>query len=127
MWYNADYLSADLGNAPLETLVLFHLLILLPSDTLSEKIKSWLVEKMRSQPNIKSLEEVSAYIQSEESYFIARKHTVADKKIMLVKDEEKDKDVKCRICSKLHPKYKCQFVCPQYRQNLFYFLDQKCF
>ena len=41
------YLSADLGNAPLETLVLLHLLILLPSDTLSEKIKSWLVEKMR--------------------------------------------------------------------------------
>ena len=98
------YLSADLGNAPLETLVLLHLLILLPSDTLSEKIKSWLVEKMRLQPNIKSLEEVSAYIQSQENDFIARKHTVADKKIMLVKDEEKDKDVKCRICSKLHPR-----------------------
>ena len=31
------YLSADLGNAPLETLVLLHLLILLPSDALFEK------------------------------------------------------------------------------------------
>ena len=63
---------------------------------------------MRLQPNIKSLDEVSAYIQSQESDFIARKH----KKILLVKDEEKEKDVKCRICSKFHPKYRCQFVCP---------------
>ena len=38
------YLSAELDKAPLETLVLLHLLILLPSDPLSEKIKSWLVE-----------------------------------------------------------------------------------
>ena len=36
--YNA-YLSAELDKAPLETLVLLHLLILLPSDRLSEKIK----------------------------------------------------------------------------------------
>ena len=34
------YLSAELDRAPLETLVLLHLLILLPSDPLSEKIKS---------------------------------------------------------------------------------------
>ena len=60
------YLSADLNNAPLETLVLLHLLILLPSDPLSEKIKSWLVEKMRQEPNIKSLDEMGAYIQSQE-------------------------------------------------------------
>ena len=39
------YLSADLNKAPLETLVLLHLLILLPVDPLSEKIKSWLVER----------------------------------------------------------------------------------
>ena len=85
------YHSADLGTAPIETLVLLHLLILLPSDTLSEKIKSWLVEKMRLQPNIKTLDKVSAYIQSQESDFIARKHTVVDKRILLVKDEKKEK------------------------------------
>ena len=41
-----SYLSAELDKAPLETLVLFHLLILLPSDPLSEKVKGWLVEMM---------------------------------------------------------------------------------
>ena len=39
---------------------------------------------------------------------------MADKKIMLVKDEERNetREHNCRICSKVHPKYKCQFVCP---------------
>ena len=39
---------------------------------------------------------------------------MVDTKVRLVKDDEKEKekDVKCRICSKNHPKYKCQFVCP---------------
>ena len=36
------YLLAELDKAPLKTLVLLHLLILLPSDTLSEKVKGWL-------------------------------------------------------------------------------------
>ena len=35
------YISAELNKAPLETLVLLHLLILHPADPLSEKIKSW--------------------------------------------------------------------------------------
>ena len=67
------YLSAELDKAPLETLVLLHLLILLPSDPLSEKVKSWLVEKMRLEPNINSLDEVGAYIQSQESDYVTRK------------------------------------------------------
>ena len=54
-----SYLSAELDKAPLETLVLLHLLILLPSDPLSEKVKSWLFEKMRLEPNIKSLDQVA--------------------------------------------------------------------
>ena len=54
-----SYLSAELDKAPLETLVLLHLLILLPSDPLSEKVKSWLLEKMRLEPNIKSLDQVA--------------------------------------------------------------------
>ena len=70
-----SYLSAELDKAPLETLVLLHLLILLPSDPLSEKVKGWLVEKMRLEPNIKSLDEVGAYIQSQESDYVASKGT----------------------------------------------------
>ena len=69
------YLSAELDKAPLETLALLHLLILLPSDPLSEKIKAWLVEKMRLNPNIDNLNEVGAYILSQESNNIARKIT----------------------------------------------------
>ena len=52
------YLSAELNKAPIETLALLHLLILLPDDPLSEKIKTWLVEKMRLKPNIDNLDEV---------------------------------------------------------------------
>ena len=59
----------------LETLVLLHLLILLPSDPLSEKLKAWLVEKMRLNPNIDNLDDVGAYILSQESNNIARKIT----------------------------------------------------
>ena len=72
--YNG-YLSAELDKAPLETLVLLHLLILLPSDPLSEKVKSWLIEKMRLDPNISSLDEVGAYIQSQQSDNVACKRT----------------------------------------------------
>ena len=51
---NESYLSAELDKFPVETLVLLHLLTLLPSDPLSERIKAWLVEAMRVEPNIKS-------------------------------------------------------------------------
>ena len=112
------YLSAELNQAPLETLVLLHLLILLPADPLSEKIKSWLVEKMRQDPNIKCLDEVGAYIQSQESDFIARKGTGAqDKRVNHVKPQDGDvqkdppKEYKCRICTKVHPKFKCKYEC----------------
>ena len=49
------YLLVELDKAPLETLALLHLLILLPSDPLSEKIKAWSEEKMRLNPNIDNL------------------------------------------------------------------------
>ena len=83
------YLSAELDRAPLETLVLLHLLIVLPSDPLSEKIKSWLVERMRQEPNIQGLDEVGAYSQSQESDFISRKGTGAqDRRVNNVKPQE---------------------------------------
>ena len=68
-----SYISAELDKCPVETFVLLHLLTLLPSDPLSEKVKNWLVEAMRVEPNIKSLEKASAYIQKQESDSIASK------------------------------------------------------
>ena len=108
-----SYLSAELDKAPLETLVLLHLLILLPSDPLSEKIKSWLVEAMRLEPNIKSLYKVAAYIQAQESDYVASKGA-QDTKVNHVKPQdgevkEPKKDILCRICSKMHPKFKCTY------------------
>ena len=50
-----SYISAELDKCPVETFVLLHLLTLLPSDPLSERVKNWLVEAMRVEPNIKSL------------------------------------------------------------------------
>ena len=53
--------------------MLLHLLTLLPSDPLSEKVKNWLVESMRVEPNIKSHDKAAAYIQAQESDNIATK------------------------------------------------------
>ena len=89
------YLSAELDTAPLETLVLLHLLILLPADPLSEKVKSWLVEKMRLEPNINSLDEVGAYIQSQELDYVARKGTQEKANIVnqVKQQEDESKDL----------------------------------
>ena len=105
------YLSAELDKAPLETLVLLHLLILLPSDPLFEKVKSGLVERMRLEPIISSLDEVVAYIQSQESDFVARTGTGGPKKASKVnqvkQQEEGDapkepkKEFTCKIFSKV--------------------------
>ena len=65
------YISAELDICPVETFVLLYLLTLLPGDPLSEKIKAWLVEAMRVELNIKSLDKATAYIQQQESDTIA--------------------------------------------------------
>ena len=98
---------------------MLHLLILLPSDPLSEKVKSWLVEKMRLNPNISKLDEVGAYILSQESDYVARKGTGGQEKAskfnkVAQQDEPKDpprKECTCRICSKKHAKFECTYVC----------------
>ena len=51
-----SYRSAQLDLAPLTTR--------LPGDALSEKVKEYLIEKMRLTLNIQTLEEVFAYMQS---------------------------------------------------------------
>ena len=85
------YLSAELDKALLDTLVLFHLLILLPS----EKVKSRLVEKMRLEPNINSLDEVGAYIQSQELDYVARNGTQEKANIVnqVKQQEDESKDL----------------------------------
>ena len=45
-------------------MTLLHLITLLPGDNLSEKIKAYLIDNMRLTPNLKSLDEVMAYILS---------------------------------------------------------------
>ena len=63
-----SYILAELDKCPLETLVLLHLLTLLPSDPLSEKVKNWLVESMRVEPNIEKVELLAAMAVRDEAY-----------------------------------------------------------
>ena len=109
------YISAELDKCPVETLVLLHLLTLLPSDLLSEKVKTWLVESMRVEPNIKTLEKASAYIQQQESDSIASKGVQEDKKVNLVKPEDDTKvpkkEILCKICQKTHQKFRYAYRC----------------
>ena len=83
------YLSTEIDKTPIKTLALLHLLILLPADPLSEKIKTWLVEKMRLKPNIDNLDKVGAYMLSQESDNIARKQ-------------------RCKLCGKLPSRFRDQ-------------------
>ena len=93
--------------------MLLHLLTLLPSDPLSEK--TWLVEAMRVEPNIETLEKAPAYIQQQESDSIASKGVQEDRKVNLVKPEDEvklpKKEILCKICQKTHPKFKCGYRC----------------
>ena len=68
---------------------------MLPSDPLSEKVKSWLVEKMRLEPNINSLDEVGAYIQSQELDYVAHKGTQEKANIVnqVKQQEDESKDL----------------------------------
>ena len=83
-------------------LALLHLVTLLPSDPLSDKIKAYLVEKMRLQPNITSLEEITAFVLSQEADDVAKRSTQAQANRVNRIDEKvgppKEKKYKCRIC-----------------------------
>ena len=85
------YQSAELNGCPLETMALLHLVTLLPADPLSDKIKAYLVEKMRLQPNIVSLDKITAYVLSQEADDVAKKSTLSQAN-RVNKIEEKDKD-----------------------------------
>ena len=67
-----QYAAAELEKCPVQSLVLLHLLTLLPSDPVAEKVKNYLVEAMRVEPNIKSLDQATGFIQQQESDSIAK-------------------------------------------------------
>ena len=98
-------------------MALLHLVTLLPSDPFSDRIKAHLVEKMRLQPNITSLEEITTYILSQEADAIAKKSTLQQAtRVNQVTETDKDPDkkkfkYKCRVCSKVHERWQCQHVC----------------
>ena len=52
---NDQYAAAELDKCPVQSLVLLHLLTLLPADPVAEKVKNYLVEAMRVEPNINKL------------------------------------------------------------------------
>ena len=95
-------------------MALLHLVTLLPSDPLSDRIKAHLVEKMRLQPNITSLEEITTNILSQEADDVAKKSTLQQANRVNQVTEEKDperKKYKCRVCSKSHARWQCQHAC----------------
>ena len=113
------YQSAELKDCPLETLSLLHLVTELPSDALSDKIKTYLVEKMRIQPNISSLEEVTTYILSIEADDVAKRSTQSQasnrvNNVSEIEDKEPVKKkikYKCNLCLKVHERYGCTYSC----------------
>ena len=110
-----SYLSAQLDDAPVETRALLHLITLLPSDPLSEKIEAYLMEKMRLTPYMSNLDEILAYILSQEADDIAARSTQEKvrKGVFQVKAEEEEvkdpakKEYSWRICNKKHPHFGC--------------------
>ena len=109
------YQSAELKDCPLETMSLLHLVTLLPSDTLSDRIKAHVVECMRVQPNITSLEEIMTYILSQEADDVAKKSTLQASRVSHVTEtvdkEAEKKKFKCRVCGKVHARWKCERKC----------------
>ena len=99
-------------------MALLHLVTLLPSDPLRDRIKAHLVEKMRLEPNLTSLEEITTYILSQEADDVAKKSTLqqANRINQVTETTEKDPEkkkfkYKCRVCSKVHEQWQCQLKC----------------
>ena len=69
------YRSAQLDVAPLETRCLLHLVTLLPHDPISDRVRDFLIEKMRITPNIDLLDETFTFVYNLEGDDIARRST----------------------------------------------------
>ena len=112
------YQSAQLAGCPFETMALLYLVTLLPYDSLAEKIKAYFVEKMRLQPNITSLDKVTAFILSQEADELDKRSTQSKANRVNRVDDKVDKvgpprvkKYKCRICNKTHEKCQCGYTC----------------
>ena len=112
------YQSAELNGCPLEMMALLHLVTLLPSDPLSDKIKAYLVEKMRITPNITSLDEITAFMLSQEADDVAKRSTQSQTRVNKIEEKDKEKEdppkgrkYKCRICNKTHERFMCAYTC----------------
>ena len=69
---------------------------------------------MRVEPNIKSLEQATVYIQQQESDSIAKKVGQDDRRVNVIKQPKKD--IHCRICDKTHQPFKCLYRCKHCRK-----------
>ena len=57
---------------------------------------------MRVEPNIKSLDQATVFIQQQESDSIAKRVGKDDTRVNIVKQK---KDILCKICGKTHKPY----------------------
>ena len=130
------YQSAELKDCPLETLALLHLVTLLPADPLSDRIKAHLVETMRLEPNLTSLESVTTFILSQEADDVAKRSTLQQaNRVNQITEVEKEpekekKKIKCRACLKSHVRGQCKHECgfcgkPGHRQEFCWIKNPK--
>ena len=113
-----EYGDSQLDDAPVQTRILLHLIGQLGSSQLEEKVKAFLIESMRVQPDITDLAATFTYINNVEGDEAARKATQGKTRVQVVLEKEKEnppnppKDRSCRLCSKKHPRGKCTYSCP---------------
>ena len=113
-----SYHSSQLATPPVQTRCLLHCIGLLNTTPVDEKIKTYLIEKMRIDPDIDDLGPIFSYITNLEGDEIARQSTAkANQRVNNVKDPL-DKPLlppptqyQCRVCDKRHAKKKCQYTC----------------
>ena len=102
-----DVKSAELKGETLTltSRVVTKVITLLPTDPLSDICKNILIEKLRQDPNLGSLDDILPRLHAYQSDDVARKVSNKRKKLNAVKE-----DIKCRICQKKHPKRSVDIV-----------------
>ena len=93
-----------------------------------------MIEKMRLTPNIQTLDDILAYILSQEADDVPRKSTQEKvrKWAYRTKEEEEEekrpppprREYKCKICEKKHPRFGCSYKCGEKNAQKQRLLDQ---
>lgn len=110
-----EYGDSQLDDAPVQTRILLHLIRQLGTSPTEEKVKAFLIESMRVQPDITDLAATFTYINNVEGDEAARKATQSKARVQVVVEKEQGdppKSASCRLCSKKHPRGKCSYTCP---------------